>query len=129
LNTMRHRQYKRISRAEQEMYEKDNPSKDHAYIRKQLELRNKIVKLLKKNRQVFGAARKASGFHPHYNGGNYIDYISRKVYTDKSPLWLMRREESSFSYNKIKQLHQEYIAEATLFGITIENPYEIKDDC
>jgi len=129
LNTMRHRQMQRVNRAHREMYEKENPSKDHAYIERQEELRKKIVALLKKNRNIFKQAREASGFHAHYNGGNYIDHISRKVYKNRYPLWLSSPRESSFSYDKIKQLHQEYIAEATLFGITIENPYEIEDNC
>jgi len=133
---MRHRQYKRMQTIDLNVHIQNLKGVNKSFILKnidkyqqQLLFKNKIVALLKKNKPIMKEARVNSGYHPHYNGGNYIQAIAAEVRKHSYPFYYMPRKDGHLSYKVILELHDSYMAECTLLGIKLENPYEIEDDC
>jgi len=117
LNTMRLRQYQRINRHNNEItkkkgyYSRPCLLDSDRYIKDQLILLEKIQIKIKDCKKIMSEARRATGYSPYYNSSNFIKNI--------------HKDGTCISEDQIKRLHDDYLAEAAIFGIDVKNPYEM----
>ena len=145
LNYLRHRQYRRLYKgidklsngcgskyysvigAVRNALQPDNIE----YLQKNLEFRDKIVAKMKENHKILKEAGLACDLKPYYDGANKIQYLQAIKPTPIPTLHgsVYKNHRKEHNLETIERMAKDYIAECTLLGITIENPYALDDEC
>jgi len=100
------------------------------YMKVNLEFRDALVAKMEENHKILREAGEACDLRPNYDGANKIYSLRTRekqaVKTKTYPSYLASRTMTKYDIDTIKRLAEEYVAECTLLGITIKNPYAME---